>query len=225
MHLAKPCIDIGIYTNQREEQLHFWQNQVGLPFEELLKLGGGSQQHRHQLNGSVFKLNHSRNPIVAAPPAGYQELLIVRPDQTVVEQLVDPDGNRVSLVPAGHLGISHIGIRMEVSSIEKFQHFYRDVLQIEQVSDTTFRWGTTLLLLVENPQRSPTEGMQGLGYRYITVQVWQVDAEHEAFLARGGSEARPPTTLGSTARISFITDPDQNWIEVSQRASLTGSLE
>ena len=44
MDLAKKCIDIGIYTNQREEQLDFWQQQVGLPFEELLKVGGGSHQ-------------------------------------------------------------------------------------------------------------------------------------------------------------------------------------
>ena len=29
------------------------------------------------------------------------------------------------------------------------------------------------------------------------------------------------TTLGGTARISFIRDPDGNWIELSQRASLT----
>ena len=30
--------------------------------------------------------------------------------------------------------------------------------------------------------------------------------------------------LGDTAYISFITDPDGNWIELSQRASLTGPL-
>jgi lactoylglutathione lyase len=30
--------------------------------------------------------------------------------------------------------------------------------------------------------------------------------------------------LGETARISFILDPDGNWIEISQRASLTGAL-
>jgi hypothetical protein len=30
--------------------------------------------------------------------------------------------------------------------------------------------------------------------------------------------------LGSTARISFVRDPDGNWIEISQRASLTGTL-
>ncbi|MHB8576260.1 MAG: VOC family protein [Dehalococcoidia bacterium] len=43
-------------------------------------------------------------------------------------------------------------------------------------------------------------------------------------IARGVEEGRPPVTLGSVARISFIRDPDGNWIEVSQRASLTGPL-
>jgi lactoylglutathione lyase len=33
-----------------------------------------------------------------------------------------------------------------------------------------------------------------------------------------------PTTLGTTARISMLCDPDGNWIEISQRASITGSL-
>jgi lactoylglutathione lyase len=66
--------------------------------------------------------------------------------------------------------------------------------------------------------------MQSPGYRYLTAQVWEVDVEHAAILARGGNEGRPPVTLGTTARISFVRDPDGNWIEISQRASLTGPL-
>jgi lactoylglutathione lyase len=31
-------------------------------------------------------------------------------------------------------------------------------------------------------------------------------------------------TLGEVARISFVLDPDGNWIEMSQRASLTGPV-
>ena len=66
--------------------------------------------------------------------------------------------------------------------------------------------------------------MAGMGFRYITVQIWNVDEEHQAVLARGGEEGRAPVVLGSTAKISFILDPDGNWIEISQRASLTGDL-
>jgi lactoylglutathione lyase len=66
--------------------------------------------------------------------------------------------------------------------------------------------------------------MQGQGFRYLTVQVRNVDAEHAGIIGRGGVEGRGPLTLGITARISFVRDPDGNWIEISQRASLTGPL-
>ena len=46
MKLAKPRIDVGLHTNQREPMLAFWQDVVGLPFEELLPMGQGLQQHR-----------------------------------------------------------------------------------------------------------------------------------------------------------------------------------
>ena len=32
-------------------------------------------------------------------------------------------------------------------------------------------------------------------------------------------------TLGKTARISMVRDPDGAWIELSQRASIVGSLD
>jgi lactoylglutathione lyase len=66
--------------------------------------------------------------------------------------------------------------------------------------------------------------MRGVGFRYITVQIWDVEEEHRQVLSRGGDEGRAPVTLGETARISFIKDPDGNWIEISQRASLTGAV-
>jgi hypothetical protein len=31
--------------------------------------------------------------------------------------------------------------------------------------------------------------------------------------------------LGDVAYISFVRDPDGNWIEISQRKSITGSLD
>ena len=75
MKLAKPRIDVGLYTNRRDEMLAFWRDEVGLPYEELLPMGGGVQQHRFGLNGSVLKVNHSRDPIPDEPRAGYRELV------------------------------------------------------------------------------------------------------------------------------------------------------
>lgn len=223
MQLAKNFIDIALQTNNRDSMLDFYRTRIGLPFEETLPLGGGRQQHRHSLNGSILKINHARDGYPAAPPSGYRELIIAK-DITTAESLTDPDGNRLRLVPRGLDGVDHIGVGMTVSSLADFQHFYRQVLQIEEIDSTTFRWGSTLFFLQEDPNLETAADMNGTGFRYITVQVRNVDDEHAGVLSRGGSEGRPPITLGKVARISFIRDPDCNWIEVSQRASLTGDL-
>jgi predicted enzyme related to lactoylglutathione lyase len=60
--------------------------------------------------------------------------------------------------------------------------------------------------------------------RYITVQVRDCDREHRRLTSMGVSEGAAPMTLGSVARISMIRDPDGNFIEISQRASLTGPI-
>jgi lactoylglutathione lyase len=82
------------------------------------------------------------------------------------------------------------------------------------------------LILVEAAADAPAEApMDGPGWRYITFQVFKADAAHAHALANGGREAMAPLTLGTTARISMVKDPAGNWIELSQRASITGSLE
>ncbi len=89
----------------------------------------------------------------------------------------------------------------------------------------TFLAGDTVLLLEQSADAPSDSGMEGKGWRYITFQVFEVDREHAHVLSHGGREARAPVTLGTTARISMVRDPDGNWIELSQRASITGSLE
>ncbi len=62
MNLAKQHLDVGLFSNNRDEQLAFWQQTVGLPYDHMGKLGGGMQQHRHHTNGSILKMNHARGP-------------------------------------------------------------------------------------------------------------------------------------------------------------------
>jgi lactoylglutathione lyase len=66
---------------------------------------------------------------------------------------------------------------------------------------------------------------RGPGWRYTTVQIRDCVAEHAGVLARGGEEGAPPSLLGETVRMSFVRDPDGNFIELSQRASLVGHLD
>ena len=224
MRLAKPFIDVGVQTNQRESMLSFWGQTVGLSFEELLKVGGGTHQLRHHCNGSVFKLNHLRAPLQGLPKTGYQGLILAEDSVDEPVTMLDPDGNRVTLVPQGYDGIDQIAIELSVRSLAVHHQFFTEVLALEAVSDRCYLWGETRLYLSEDPNQGYCDEMQGLGYRYLTAQVFDVDYEHERALSLGATEGRGVVTLGETARISFIQDPDGNWIELSQRASLTGPL-
>jgi len=228
MQLAKSRIDIGLATNNIEPMLRFWQDEVGVPFDHLLKIRRGMEQYRHDLMGSVLKINHRADPLPAATPSGYLELLIAREGLGRARALTDPDGNRVSLLPVGALGVHQIGVRVIVRDLAAQRRFYVEALGLEEAPCETgaaFRAGDSLIL-IEQADDAPLEAsFDGPGWRYLTFQVFKVDAEHAHILAHGGREATAPVTLGTTARISMVKDPAGNWIEISQRASITGSLE
>jgi len=227
MKLAKPRIDIGLRTNNVQPLLDFWQKEIGLPFDHLLPVRRGQNQHRHDLLGSVLKINELADPIPDRPPSGYRELLIARDGLFAPKSLADPDGNRVTLVPKGTHGIERIGIRLAVRDVAAHRKFYSEALGLPEGAEAdaaTFLAGDTVLLLEQSPDAPSDSGMEGKGWRYITFQVFEVDREHAHVLAHGGREARAPVTLGTTARISLVRDPDGNLIELSQRASITGSL-
>lgn len=228
MRLAKPRVDIGLNTNNLEPMLAFWQNEVGLAFDHILPIRKGMQQHRHDALGSVVKINHYAEALPETPPSGYAELLVARPGLSAARSLQDPDGNKVTLVPPGGFGVTQIGVLIKVRALALHRRFYAEALGLTEETvpiGAAFRAGETLLLLEESPQAPSDAAMEGRGWRYITFQVFKVDEDHARVLARGGREALKPVTFGTTARISMVRDPDGNWIELSQRASITGSLE
>jgi catechol 2,3-dioxygenase-like lactoylglutathione lyase family enzyme len=92
---------------------------------------------------------------------------IARDDLDAQRELIDPDGNRVVLVPRGQAGIEGVA---------------------------------------------------------LTIQVFDCPGEHARILEAGGVEGLAPRQIGEVAYISMVRDPDDNWIEISQRASLTGAL-
>jgi catechol 2,3-dioxygenase-like lactoylglutathione lyase family enzyme len=226
MKLAKPQVDIGLSTNDPDPMLAFWQNTVGLRLDHVLPIRRGQNQHRHDAMGSVVKINHHADPLPDAAPSGYRELIIARPGCTAPQTQHDPDGNRVGLVPPGHDGVRQIGIRLAVRDLDAHRRFYRDALGLNEEAHpgVAFRAGETLILLQQDRHASIDAGIRGKGWRYITFQVFRVDEVHAEVLAAGGREARAPVTLGTTARISMVLDPDGNWIELSQRASIVGTL-
>ncbi len=227
MKLAKLQVDIGLSTNHLDPMLAFWQGTVGLKLDHVLPVRRGQKQHRHDAAGSVVKINHHVDPLPDAPPSGYRELVIAQPERAAPLALQDPDGNRVSLVPPDHDGIRQIGIRLSVRDLDTHRRFYAGALGLTEescASGAAFRAGETLILLEQDRGVSIDPGIRGKGWRYITFQLFKVDDAHAAVIASGGREAMAPVTLGTTARISMVLDPDGNWIELSQRASIVGAL-
>ena len=227
MKLAKRQVDIGLATNNLEPMLAFWLGTVGLKLDHVLPVRRGQKQHRHDAAGSVVKINHHAEPLPEALPGGYRELILAQPSCAAPLALTDPDGNRVSLVPPGHDRIRQIGIRLAVRDLDTHRRFYAGALGLAEEAHAfgaAFRAGETCIILEQNRDVSVDPGIRGKGWRYITFQVFKVDEAHAAVLASGGREGLAPVTLGTTARISMVLDPDGNWIELSQRASIVGAL-
>jgi catechol 2,3-dioxygenase-like lactoylglutathione lyase family enzyme len=227
MQLVKSVIDVGLSTNNLEPMLRFWQQEVAVRFDHVLPVRRGQKQYRLDEQGSVIKLNHHAEPLPEAAPSGYRELIIAREGLQKPRRMVDPDGNRVQLVPKGYDGVTQLGVAMGVRSLSEHRRFYGDILGFAEQSWTggpAFRLGDSLLLLEEDRAATIDPVRQASGWRYITLQIADIDAVHGELLGKGVLEGLAPITLGDVARISMILDPDGNWIELSRRASIVGSL-
>ena len=158
MNLAKPYIDVGLYCRDREAVTAFWQQEVGLAFESLLKLGGGAQQWRHDLSGSILKINHQRDGLLDAVASGYDGIVVA--DETVDEPvtMTDPEGNRVTLVQPGFEGIDQIAVEMAVADPALHATFMRRVLGCQEISSRHLKWGETSFYL---SQKRDLEGHAG----------------------------------------------------------------
>lgn len=224
LELAKPALDVGLFTNHLPRLLPFWQQEARAPFSELLPLGGGLRQHRHAIGDSVLKINEAREILAEAAPSGIRRLIIARPGLPAPRAHSDPDGNLLELVPTGHDGVTQLRVELVVSDLDAHRSFYGDALGLPALDADTFCCGASQIrLLAGDATRDPVQAAPG--YRYMTVQVFDVQGVHARILERGGREGRPPVKLGEVAFISFVRDPDGNWIEISQRKSLTGSLD
>ena len=224
MRLAKPQLDIGLYTNQRQPQLDFWQSTVGLAFDHLGKLRGGVQQLRHHCGGSIIKVNHSRDALDGNQPTGMVGLVIAREECATRQELRDPDGNAVALVPKGEAAPFNLALRLRVRDLSASAAFYRDGLGLNYLGDGRFACGQSQLWLDPDSSAPAVGALPGIGLRYFTVQIHDCDRAHDWACKHGGTLGRPPRTLGDTVRYSFVHDPDGNWIELSERASLIGGL-
>ena len=224
MPFVKPFFDVGLFSQLAEQQMQFWAEQVGLAFDHTLKLGGGILQHRFQADGAVMKVNVSREPLATAGQGPLQHVLVASPGCVSIETLQDPDGNRISRVPPGYRGIQGLAVELQVADPAAITAFYQQVLGLQLESPGVLTCGQGLIFRPQRETVSPpaSPALAAVGLRYLTLQVEDCDSAYNHAITCGARCGRAPVTLGSTARIAFVIDPDGLWIELSERASLTG---
>ncbi len=225
MRLAKQHLDIGMFTTSLDLHHAFWEKEIGLRFDMVLPVPvrDGWVQHRFDAHNSVIKVNDYGSPLADVPPTGYVGLTIAR-DGAPIWEGTHPDGGRVRLVPTGTDGVVGIGITVATPNPARMMDFYIDAMEFERVSARVARCGDTLLFVEAGVGGVETADFigPGPGYRYLTIQIFDADQDTDGILRRGGRLAAATKDYGTVARVSFVKDPDGNWIEVSARASLTG---
>lgn len=221
MKLAKQHVDFGLFTRNIEAHARFWGDAVGLRLDHKLPLRKGWVQHRYDAHDSVIKVNHHEDKMPAWPPSGYVGLAIAR-DIERGWQGEHPDGGQVRLVPTGTDGIVGIGIMVRTPDPARMMAFYVDAMEFEAVAPTVARCGDTLFFVEKGAGGQWQDDFVAPGNRYLTVQIFDADAECAGIVARGGRMAQAVRNYGQVARVGFVADPDGNYIEISARASLTG---
>lgn len=227
LRLSKPAFDVAIFTNRIDSCLAFWRDSAGLKLEETQQIREGYTQYRHSVAGAFVKLGHMDAPLPENAPTGLRELVIARADCKVPKQLTDPDGNLVTLVPTGTFGVSGVGIWMHVRDVSASTRFFSKVVGLSVVpfdGGISVSIGNSRLLLREDASVAVDPPLQGMGWRFLTLPVFDARATYAEMLSRGARDGVAPKRMGDTARYAFIRDDDGNWIELSQRASLTGPI-
>lgn len=229
IELKRPQVDVGLFTNRINEMKAFYGDNLGLQFESVLPVGGGFTQHRYVANGSIIKLMESRDPLPRRHPGGYETLIIATDRVSQPEAINDPDGNTIELVPPGRDEVTQLGIRLGVSDVDLFGDFYTKAAGATSIGHNRYMIGETIFGVFRHPLARATrpapladlmgavKTMAALGIRYVTIQVMNCDAAFQALTGGGAAVAVNPATFGNVARVSFVRDPDGNFIELAQR--------
>jgi len=211
---AKPAFDVGFATNHLAGFRLLFETQLKLEYDQLAKLGGGFHQHRWKQGQSIVKVNHARDALEATPPGGYRGLTLAF---TLAAAVSTPDGAPIHLKRMDDIDLELNAVTADLAA---FARFYGNMLGLAPDGRNGFRLGRSRIVAKKGKTRR-IDDWRARGLRYMTVQVYDCDSVMAALGDAGAEIGAPPRTLGQV-RYGFVRDFDGNWIEISERASLTG---
>jgi catechol 2,3-dioxygenase-like lactoylglutathione lyase family enzyme len=147
----------------------------------------------------------------------------------------DPDGNALELVglkkPAGDRLKTRMQIGLTVADVQRSRHFYGEQLGLKEepemklpasmgvVGNTRYGFiaGASTIKFWSRGALPVVSGSpdQRTGIRLITALVPDVDAMLPTLHEHGVTIKVEPHDLAGLARVMFIADPDDNWIELA----------
>ena len=124
-------------------------------------------------------------------------------------------------MPPASDGSAGLAIEMAVSDVEAAARFWGSTLGFPSPAPGAFLIGESLVMLRHDGRiASPADRLLAPGWCYLTIQVDDCRAEHRRAVAMGAVEAMPPRDRGGVATVSFVRDPDGNYIELAERMDL-----
>lgn len=216
--LTQQSFDIALYTDNADPMLAFWRAEVGFEFTGAVPIDATTVQHRHRAPCCILKINVVPNGKLEGHAArgGYCELLVGRGGISSEKRLVDPDGNRILLVPPDALGEAPIGMRVRSSRAEKIGLFYQDGMAFRRINERTYTSEGSRIVVEETTEPQDGGRLRARGYRFLTFHVADVDQMYAHLLASGATSGMAPMEFGTVARIAFVRDVDGNWIELAR---------
>ena len=234
-NLAKPHLDIGLVCPRRRSRrfaLLAGRGGRGVrPCAGVRPRPAPASARPLRLGPEDQQFARCRGPMRRRPATS--ELLVARAGAGGAEVAqVDPEGNRVTPRPAGDAMVSRRSASAwPCATVDAHRGFLRRGAGLAE--ETVEGAGRRLPRRRQHHPARPS-GRRARPTPRSAVTAGATSPSRSARSTRSTptrwptapARAAAPVTLGETARISMIRDPDGNWIELSQRAiDRAGSLE
>jgi hypothetical protein len=153
--------------------------------------------------------------------------MIANPDATEVEELQDPDGTPVQVVPVGHRDVEEVGVVMRVNNVAAQEKMLLEGARGQRVPSGGIRLGNTVFFLEEADTEIQPGPMFARGFQMVTFVVDDIAAAHAGLIeagARHGLKICGDPVEPGRCMFSFVQDPNGNWIELVQFSELSPNL-
>src|SRR5580704_665809 len=143
--LARSGLDFGLATDNEQAVRKVYES-IGLTHLMTDHLMPGQDEVYYTMHGSWLKFVTSTSPM-SAGISGYHTLMIANSGVADVEELQDPDGTDVQVVPVGYKDIEEIGVVMRVNNVAAQEKMLIEGASAQRVPSGGIKLGNTVFFL------------------------------------------------------------------------------